>query len=176
MTGQDRPQASGWVRRFSGLLKPGATVLDLACGSGRHTALLVSQGCRVTALDRDRSRLGGLAGNPAVEVVEADLEAGSPFPLAGRTFDGIVVTNYLHRPLFDPLLACLPPGGLLIYETFAEGNERFGKPSNPDFLLKPGELLRLALDNGLRVLAYEDLEVEHPKPACVQRIAARKPS
>lgn len=171
----ERPAPSAWIARFAPMLDADAPVLDLACGSGRHVALLLALGRRVTALDRDLSRLGALGGEPGVEAVEADLEGGSPFPLAGRQFSGILVTNYLHRPLFPALLDALAPDGLLLYETFAEGNERFGKPSNPDFLLRHGELLEVARSGGLRVLAYEDLEVDDPKPACVQRVAAVKP-
>lgn len=163
---------SPWVQRFAPLLPAAGRVLDLACGGGRHTRLLLEAGHRVTALDRDLSGLSDLAGTPGLELLEADLEDGPPFPLAGRSFDGLVVTNYLHRPLLPDLVAAVAPGGLLIYETFARGNERFGKPSNPDFLLKPGELLT-AVGARLRVLAYEDLIVETPRKAAVQRICAR---
>jgi hypothetical protein len=124
----------------------------------------------VTALDGDVSRVGDL--RDRAEIIEADLEDGRPYPLAGRTFAGIVVTNYLHRPIVPEIIAGLAAGGLLIYETFAIGNERFGKPSNPDFLLRPGELLD-AVRGRLRVLAYEDLTVERPRPAALQRIAAQ---
>ena len=162
---------SAWVERFAGLVPEGGGVLDLACGSGRHTRLFLERGHPVVALDRDLSSLGDLAGAPNLEAIEADLEGGSPFPLAGRQFAGIVVTNYLFRPLFPALIAALAPGGILIYETFAQGNERFGKPRNPDHLLRPGELL-VALQGHLRVIAYEDLIVETPRPAAVQRICA----
>lgn len=170
----ERPPASPWIERFAHLVEEGGRVLDLACGSGRHAALFLNRGHPVTALDRDLSRLGDLLGPDGLETLEADLETGSPFPLAGRHFAAIVVTNYLYRPLFPAIVEALGPGGLLLYETFALGNERFGKPSNPDFLLKPGELLEAARQGGLHVLAYEDLEVEEPRPACLQRIAARK--
>ena len=163
---------SPWVQRFAPLLPAAGRVLDLACGGGRHTRFLLEAGHQVTALDRDLSGLSDLAGTPGLEPVEADLEDGRPFPLAGRIFDGVVVTNYLHRPLLPDLVAAVAPGGLLIYETFARGNERFGKPSNPDFLLTPGELLT-AVEGRLRVLAYEDLIVEIPRKAAVQRICAR---
>ena len=176
-----RPAASGhaslspssWVSRFAPLVSGNGAVLDLAAGSGRHAALFLRRGHKVVAVDRDTAALAGLA-SPDLEIVTADLENGSPWPLPGRRFAGVVVTNYLHRPLFPILMASLEPGGLLIYETFALGNERFGKPSNPDFLLRPGELLEVARGR-LRVLAYEDLEVSEPKPAMVQRIAARHP-
>lgn len=169
--GTDLPP-SAWVARFLGGRPPGQA-LDLAAGGGRHTRLLLDTGHRVVALDRDVAALTGLA-SPRLEVIAADLEDGSPWPLPGRRFDVIVVTNYLHRPLFAALVAALAPGGLLIYETFAAGNERFGKPSNPDFLLRPGELLD-RLRPPLRVVAYEDLEIAEPRPAMVQRIAALAP-
>ncbi len=151
-------------------------MLDLAAGGGRHTQLLAAAGHRVLALDRDTSKLRAQVEaqrlGDGVEIMEADLEDGSPWPLAGRRFAGIVVTNYLHRPLLPALIASLAPGGLLIYETFGIGNERFGKPSNPAFLLQPGELLDLAEASGLTVLGYFCGEVRAPKPAIVQRIAA----
>ena len=165
------PEPSAWVLRFAERVPAAGEILDLACGSGRHTRLFLARGHGVVALDRDASRLADLAGTPRLEVVEADLEDGRPFPLAGRRFAGIVVTNYLYRPLFPALIAALGPGGVLIYETFARGNERFGKPSNPAFLLEPGELLE-AVRGRLRVIAYEDLIVSQPRPAAVQRICA----
>jgi len=164
---------SAWIRRFAPLLPPGGPVLDLACGGGRHLRLLLALGHPVTGLDRDLSGVADLAETPGVALVEADLEDGGPFPLAGRRFAGVVVTNYLHRPLLPALVAAVAPGGLLLYETFAQGNERFGRPRSPDFLLSPGELLG-AVRGRLRVLAYEDLEVTEPRPAMVQRIAARQ--
>ena len=165
------PAPSAWVLRFAAWVPAGGEILDLACGSGRHTRLFLARGHGVVALDRDTARLADLAGTPRLEVLEADLEDGRPFPLAGRQFTGIVVTNYLYRPLFPALVAALGPGGVLIYETFAQGNERFGKPSNPDFLLKPEELLE-AVRGRLRIIAYEDLIVDQPRPAAVQRLCA----
>lgn len=163
---------SPWIERFAPLVTAGGTVLDAACGSGRHSALFLSRGCHVTAIDRDTSRLRP---QPGLEIIEADLEQGVSLPTADRRFDAVVVTNYLHRPLLPALIEAVAPQGLLLYETFALGNERFGKPSNPNFLLKPGELLD-AVHGQLRVLAYEDLTVEQPNPAAVQRIAARRES
>jgi len=160
---------SQWVERWASAIRPGGEVLDVASGSGRHARFLARLGFEVDAVDRDAAAFGDPA--PGVRLVAADIEAG-PWPYAGRRFDAIVVTNYLHRPLLPVLVASLEPGGLLIYETFARGNERFGKPSNPAFLLAPGELLQ-AVAGKLRVLAYEDLVVERPRPAAVQRIAAR---
>src|SRR5688500_18521053 len=127
---------SPWVERFAGLVPAGGPVLDLACGGGRHTGLVLSRGHPVTAVDRDASGLGDLGADPGLEVVEADLEDGGPVftgegPLAGRAFAGVVVTNYLWRPLLPGLVAAVAPGGALLYETFAAGNERFGRPTNP---------------------------------------------
>lgn len=161
---------SDWIRRFAPLVPAGAKVLDLACGAGRHTRLFVEQGCRVVAVDREPRMEEALRHHPRVEVLVADLETGI-WPLGDARFDAIVVTNYLHRPLFPHLLAALAPRGLLLYETFALGNAAFGKPGNPDFLLAPRELLdTLAVE--LRVIAFEDGFVDRPRPAMVQRLAA----
>jgi SAM-dependent methyltransferase len=157
--------------QWAGLIAPQADVLDVAAGGGRHSRFLADRGHKVTALDRDTSALALL---PDIKIVEADLEDGSPWPLPGRTFAAVDVTNYLHRPLFPELLAALAPGGVLLYETFMEGNERFGRPSNPSFLLKDGELLDLVRGR-LSVTAYEARLVSQPKMAMVQRIAARRP-
>jgi SAM-dependent methyltransferase len=161
---------SPWVQQWAALIRPGGAVLDLACGAGRHARLLARLGFEVDAVDRDPA----LFTDPPsrVTLLGADLE-GARWPYGERRFDGIVVTNYLHRPLLPVLLRSLEPGGLLVYETFARGNERFGKPSNPDFLLAPGELLE-AVRGKLRVIAYEDRVVEEPKPAALQRICARQ--
>jgi len=154
-------------------VRPGSHVLDLACGAGRHARLFLERGCRVLAVDRDVSALADLRNNPHLEALEIDLERGSDYPLAGRLFDAVVVVNYLHRPQLADLVNSVAPGGLLLYETFAAGNERFGRPRNPDFLLRPGELLD-AVRGRLRVLAYEDLDISEPHPAAVQRIAAHR--
>jgi SAM-dependent methyltransferase len=151
----------------------GARVLDLACGAGRHTRLFAARGCRVLAVDRAPALDAATAALPAVDLRALDLEQGD-WPLAGETFDAIVVTNYLHRPLFGSLADALAPQGLLLYETFAAGNAAFGKPSNPAFLLAPRELLD-AFGATLRVIAFEDGYVEHPKRAMVQRLAAVRP-
>lgn len=169
------PQPSAWVSRFAQLIAPGE-VLDLACGSGRHSRLLAALGHPVCALDRDAAALEELAGT-GIATLQFDLENGAPWPFAPARFAGIVVTNYLHRPLLPAMLASLAPGGVLIYETFARGNERYGKPSNPDFLLRPGELLELVRDPaapGWRVVAFEDGYAAAPKPAMLQRICAIK--
>ena len=164
---------SPWILRFSDLVPAGSRVLDLACGAGRHARLFLERGCRVLAVDRDLSGLSDLRGAANLETLETDLERAGDRPFAGRQFDAVVVVNYLHRPLLAHLVDSVAPGGLLLYETFAAGNERFGRPRNPDYLLKPGELLA-AVGSRLRVLAYEDLEVREPRPAAVQRIAARR--
>jgi SAM-dependent methyltransferase len=157
--------------QWAGLIAPGAGVLDVAAGGGRHSRFFADRGHKVTAVDRD---IGALATQGDLEVIQADLEDGSPWPLPGRAFGAVVVTNYLHRPLFPALLAALAPAGVLLYETFMEGNERFGRPSRPEFLLKNGELLELARGR-LSVTAYEARMISDPKMAMVQRIAARRP-
>lgn len=167
------PAPSAWVVRWARLFPRHGRVLDVASGNGRHARLLAERGHQVWAVDRDGDALRALAGIDGIRTLQADLE-NAGWPLAGTRFDGIVVTNYLHRPLFPALLDALSDSGVLIYETFAAGNERFGKPSNPAFLLRPGELLEVVRDR-LRVLAYEDLQVQSPKPAMVQRIVAAGP-
>jgi SAM-dependent methyltransferase len=159
---------SPWVVRWASQLSAGSTVLDVACGSGRHVRWLAERGLQVTGVDRDAAALAGLSS--LAEVLVADIEAG-PWPLPGRQFDAVVVTNYLWRPLLPTLVEAVAPGGLLIYETFGAGNARFGRPSRPDFLLQPGELLQAT--QGLRVLGYEDGYLE-PPPRLVQRICARR--
>ena len=161
---------SDWVTRWCGVIEVGGRVLDLACGSGRHARLLLECGYRVQAVDLDISELADLNGRANFELLQADLE-NAPWPFDNNCFDAIVVTNYLHRPLFAHLIASLKPGGILIYETFASGHGQFGRPSNPNFLLQPGELL-VAVEGSLRVIAYEDVYVENPKPALLQRICA----
>lgn len=159
---------SPWITRFAALLRPGARVLDVACGSGRHLRWLAAQGFAVTGVDRDAAALAPLRG--LGEIVEADLEGG-PWPFEGRQFDGIVVANYLWRPLWPRLRQALAPGGLLLHETFALGQETVGRPSRPAFLLAPGELLSACA--GLRVVAYEDgFEAAGEGGRFVQRIAA----
>lgn len=157
---------SAWIVRFTHLVRAGGTVLDLACGGGRHVRWFEERGHPVTAVDRDGAALDLLAGG--AETIEADIENG-PWPLPGRQFDAVIVTNYLWRPLFPRILASVAPGGVLLHETFAQGNETVGKPSRPDFLLRHGELLQAY--PGLRIVAYEDGFLDGP-PRFVQRIAA----
>jgi catechol 2,3-dioxygenase-like lactoylglutathione lyase family enzyme len=141
---------------------------------GRHARYFAARGHAVEAVDRDSATVSALAGVDNVTARCADLESAA-WPYTGKTFGAVVVTNYLHRPLFPDLLASVAMGGVLIYETFALGNERFGRPANPDYLLKPGELLHIVRDH-FRVVAYEDVYVERPRPAMVQRVCARRES
>ena len=159
---------SVWVKRFLPLIKPGGLVLDVAAGSGRHVRLLRDCGFAVCAVDRDTTALSAFAG-PCCEVRRIDLETDARWQL-GDDYDGIIVTNYLHRPLLRAIIRALAPGGVLIYETFARGNERFGRPRNPVFLLQPGELLEAF--RSLTVVAFEQGEVSVPRPAVIQRLAA----
>lgn len=161
-------EPSSWIMRFAPLIRAGGTVLDVAAGGGRHTRELAARGLHVVAVDHDTSALDESVEHGDVEVLAADLEAGV-WPLGDRRFDGVVVTNYLHRPLLPVLVDVVAPGGVLLYETFGRGHERLGRPTNPDWLLRPGELLDMVRGR-LRVVAYEDVEL--PRPARVQRIAA----
>ena len=165
---QSSTAPSVWVNRFLPLIKPGGLVLDLAAGSGRHVRLLRDRGFAVCAVDRDTTALLAFAG-PCCEVRRIDLETDDRWQL-GDDYDGIIVTNYLHRPLLPAIARALARGGVLIYETFARGNERFGRPRNPDFLLRPGELLEAF--KTLTVVAFEEGEVSVPRPAVIQRLAA----
>ncbi len=160
---------SSWVRRWAALIRPGGRVLDVACGHGRHARYLSSLGLAVVGVDRDEAALAALEGIGGVEIRLVDLEAG-PWPFAPGEFDGVVVTNYLHRPLFPDLVAALRSAGVLIYETFALGNERYGRPSNPAFLLRPDELLRAV--EPLAVVAFEQGLISEPKQAVMQRVCA----
>jgi SAM-dependent methyltransferase len=164
---------SDWVQRWSHLVIPGGVVLDVACGHGRHARWFHERNHPVALVDRTQAAIDSIAIRiPACEAVVADIENG-PWPFAGRQFAAVVVTNYLWRPLMPTLLASLAPGGILIYETFTQGNETVGKPSRPDFLLRSGELLDICRD--LRIVAFEDGFLEAPggkAPRFVQRIAA----
>jgi SAM-dependent methyltransferase len=168
-TAHEIDSPSPWVCRWAGLIRPGGRVLDVACGRGRHLRFLKSQGFSVVGVDRDEAALGVSKGVAGVELHVADIEAGPwPFPPGG--FDAVVVTHYLHRPLFRNLIDALLPGGVLIYETFAAGNERYGRPSNPEFLLRPNEFLHSL--EPLAIVAFEQGLVSVPKPAAVQRVCA----
>jgi SAM-dependent methyltransferase len=148
-------------------------VLDVACGSGRHLRLALDRGLAVTGIDRDLSGVADLEGRPDVSLIAADLEDGRPFPLAGARFDAVIVTNYLWRPILPDIVGCVASDGILIYETFAIGQERLSKPRNREFLLRPGELLAAAAP-GLIPVAYEHVRLVDP-PRLVQRIAAVGP-
>jgi len=154
---------SPWVVRWAPLITRGP-VLDVASGPGRHARLFAARGLEAIAVDREAQSI------PGVRFVKADLEDGSPWPFAGQRFGAVVVTNYLHRALFEALRESLTEGGVLIYETFMVGNERYGKPSNPKFLLRPGELLEAF--RALTVVAFEQGTIDRPKPAVVQRLIA----
>jgi SAM-dependent methyltransferase len=167
--------ASAWIEQWSHLVEQGGAVLDVASGNGRHARHFALRGHPVLALDRDETALANLAAVQHVTTRCADLENAS-WPLRDdEKFAAVVVTNYLHRPLFPYLFDALAPGGVLLYETFAVGNEHFGKPSNPNFLLNPGELLD-AVRGRLRVIAYQDGFINVPRASCVQRIVAVAPS
>lgn len=161
---------------------PRGRVLDLACGGGRHARLLASLGHEVLAVDRDPQALSATGGERistlAFDLEQAGADADPAFPLPEARYTGIVVTNYLHRPLLPWLISALADGGVLVYETFAQGNGQFGKPSNPDFLLLPGELLQAVATHparaGLQVIAFEDGYTAIPKPAMVQRLCVRR--
>ncbi len=161
---------SPWVLRFAALIPSGTRVLDLACGAGRHSRALAALGHSVLALDRDAQALAMLDGVPAVQTMQADLE-NAAWPLAGQRFGAVVVVNYLWRPLLPRLVRAVADGGVLLYETFAFGQQTLGRPRNPEFLLRPGELLD-AVRGQLRVVAYEDGLLGCPQPAFVQRICA----
>jgi len=165
---------SPWIVRYAFLVEGDARVLDIASGAGRHARFFARRGCRVVAVDRDREALATLDGVAGIEARVADLEAGA-WPLGDERYDAIIVANYLHRPLFPFLRAALAPGGVLLYETFARGNEAFGRPSRPDFLLEPNELFRLAEDQRLTVIAFEQGLVRDGRSAVVQRLAAVGP-
>ncbi|MPW17340.1 SAM-dependent methyltransferase [Paraburkholderia sp. CNPSo 3157] len=164
-------EPSRWVKRWAHLVEGGGAVLDVASGAGRHARFFASRGHSVTAIDRDAAALATMDGVCGITTLAADIESG-PWPLAADVrFAAVVVTNYLYRPLFLRLLDALAPAGVLIYETFAQGNETVGKPSNPEFLLAPGELLD-AVRGKLRVVAFQDGFLAEPRPAYIQRICA----
>jgi SAM-dependent methyltransferase len=168
-------QPSPWVTRFLAGATEGGSVLDVACGSGRHMRHALENGFVVAGIDRDLSGVEDIAERRDVALIEADLETGRPFPLKALRYDAVIVTNYLWRPILADIVGCVAEDGILIYETFALGQERHGKPSNPDFLLKPNELLQAALPR-LVVAAYELGELPGEHPRIVQRIAACGPA
>jgi len=164
---------SPWISRFAGLAPARAPVVDIACGGGRHGRLFLERGHPVLFADRDVSGVSDLAGNPGVEIVEADFEGDHEWPFADRRFGAVVVVNYLWRPILPRLIDMVGPGGVFLYETFALGNEAYGRPRNPDFLLRPGELLE-AVRGHLDVIAYGQCLRQDPSPAVIQHLAARR--
>jgi SAM-dependent methyltransferase len=164
---------SAWIVRFAPLVAAGTPVLDLACGQGRHTRFLLERGHPVTAVDIDVSGLEDIADHRNLEIVQADLEDGSPWPLPGRRFGMVVVTNYIWRPLFPHVIESVDADGVLLHESFALGNEAYGRPTNPAFLLRPGELIDLVRDR-LQIVAYEHGYLEKPRPMVRQRICAAR--
>jgi len=159
---------SAWIARFAPLIS--GDILDLACGSGRHARYFLKRGHRVTAIDRDLSGVADLRDHENLKLRQIDLEATAQ-PMPADKFAGVIVTNYLWRPLLPAIVAAVADDGVLLYETFAVGNADYGKPSNPDFLLRPGELLD-AVRGQLQVVAYENGVVSEPRPAVIQRICA----
>jgi len=169
MTGTDLP--SPWIVRFAPLIASDCAVLDLACGAGRHTRFFLRREHPVTAVDSDVEGLSDLLGNANLEIIQADLEDGSPWPLPGQRFGAVVVTNYLWRSLLPLIVAAVDKGGVLLYETFAVGNEAYGRPTRPEFLLRPGELIE-AIQGRLQIVAYEHGRVANPRAAIKQRLCA----
>lgn len=171
--------ASPWVSRFASLIPRPGPILDVACGEGRHLRYFLSRGYAVTGLDKRIAGLADILGEPALTLIQADLEvegaleADPPLVPSGR-YAGVVVTNYLFRPLFPALAAALTPGGVLVYETFMTGHERFGRPENPAYHLQSGELLGFQ-DFGLEVIAFEQGEIGAPRAAVIQRLCAIRP-
>lgn len=169
----DAEAPSRWLQDHARQLPRPGRILDLACGSGRHARWLAGQGFAVLAVDRDALALAGLDGVAGVDTAQHDLERGG-WPLGDELFAGIVVCRYLYRPLLPFIAGALAPGGVLIYETFMAGNAAYGRPSRPDFLLDPGELLSFAAAQGLQVLDFVEGFVAEPKPAMMQAICARR--
>lgn len=165
--------ASDWVRRHIAGIPERGCVLDVACGKGRHLRLAHALGHPIVGIDVKMAGVGDLLEQPGIELVEADLETGEPFPLSGRQFSGVIVTNYLWRPILPALVDCVADDGLLIYETFAQGNQKYGRPTNPDYLLRPGELLSVVQPR-LMPIAFEHIALRDPSRA-VQRIVAVGP-
>ncbi len=166
-------QISEWVKRFYSQIPKNGLILDLAGGSGRHTRFLAQKGFKLILLDNQIAKAKHLQNVENIELMEYNVEGGSSLPFLTSSFKGIVVTNYLYRPIFPQLICLLDDGGVLIYETFAVGHEKYGRPTNPDFLLKSGELIS-RISPQMRIIAYEERLITWPAKAYVQRIAAEK--
>lgn len=166
---------SPWIERWAGLVPKGTAVLDLACGNGRHGRLFLDRGHDIVLLDKDTTAVADLAEVRGATILQEDLEDGRAFPFAGRIFGGVIVTCYLHRPILPAIVDAVAPGGVLLYETFARGNEVYGHPAREAYLLEEGELLR-TVDGVLSVRAYEHGYDEVPKPGVRQRICAVRPA
>lgn len=163
------------IARLDPLGPEGLRVLDLAAGGGRHARYLLDLEYPVLAVDHDVSGLDYLAGREGLEILARDLEDGSPWPFANERFRAVIVANYLHRPTLAATIALVASGGCLIYETFGTGNEKYGKPSNPDFLARPHEIAAAARTQGFQVMVDEHVEESEPVPAVRHRCAARLP-
>lgn len=179
MTDTTKPDPHGasaplpWIAELASKAPNSIAVLDLACGSGRHGRAFLQQGSRVTFVDKDVSGVADLSSDTTCTIMKADLESDA-WPLDGKCFDVVIVTNYLWRPILPRIVESVAAGGVLLYQTFMLGNEVFGRPRNPDFLLRPGELEHMAADAQLSVLDYFEGEVSEPKPAVIQRLHARR--
>jgi SAM-dependent methyltransferase len=177
MTSAAAPVPSPWIARFLCNPAPPASVLDVACGNGRHLRLALQTGAQVTAVDRDLTGLADLAGHPRLNLIEADLESGGAVPWRGTRYGAVIVTNYLWRPILPEIVAAVADDGVLLYETFAAGNERLGRPTNPDFLLRPNELAAAAIAGGQHIAAFgHGRDDSGGRPRVVQRIAACGPA
>ena len=164
---------SPWIEKYAPLIPKEKPVLDLACGKGRHSLYLLDAGYEVTAADVETTSISAFKGREGLTILQADLEKDG-WPFAANSFSGLVVVNYLWRPLFANISAALAPGGVLLYDTFMQGNEKYGRPSNPDFLLAPGELSE-SFGEGMEIIDFFEGYVDKPSPACRQSIVARKP-
>ena len=164
---------SDWVKQHIRIIPPKGTVLDLACGAGRHTRLLIETGRRVIALDYNIRQLEYLSGEDSLTIIRHNLEVKNSWPFNPLTFDGIIVTNYLYRPLYSCIIDALAVNGVLIYQTFAVGNEKYGRPRNPKYLLKEDELLEV-FGKKLNVVDYSHGYIKKPSPAVIQSICCKK--
>ena len=171
--GNKMAQVSAWVRRYYSQIPKNGFILDLAGGAGRHARFLARKGFKLLLVDNQIEKAKDLQNVEGIKLMEYDVENGNPLPFSASSFQGIVVTNYLYRPIFPQLLCLLDDGGVLIYETFAVGHEKYGRPTNPDYLLKSGELIKL-VGSKMRIIEYQERLITQPAKAYVQRIVAEK--